>query len=112
MGVPIMSKILVALRSSRPDESAAGPEGVSPIDEKKDPSATGVNAVGANSQDGSQDQEAQDSQDELHPDKNLQDGVKKFEAVTLTWSKASLIAVFVKSVPLPPWTSSSRETSN
>lgn len=101
MGVPIMSKILLAFRPSSPDAdpAAAGSEGVRPMDEKK---GVSVNAAGANSREGSQEaqesQEGQESQDELHPDENLQSGVKKVEAVTLTWSRTSLIAVFIKSV--------------
>lgn len=35
------------------------------------------------------------SDDEKHPDSNLQRGVQNVEAVTITWSKASLIAVFI-----------------
>jgi len=104
MGVAIMSKILVALRSSRAEEAAAGPEAVTPTDEKKGPSVTDVKADGANSQDGSREAQegGQESQDELHPDEKLQSGVKKVEAVTLTWSKKSLIAVFIKSVAPSP----------
>jgi hypothetical protein len=34
-----------------------------------------------------------------HPSEDLQRGVQHVEAVTLTWSKASLIAVFLKYLP-------------
>ena len=42
--------------------------------------------------------EAQLSDDEKHPHHNLQHGVAKVEAVTIAWSKWSLIAVFLKYV--------------
>ncbi len=53
------------------------------------------------------DAAAVDSTDDLHPSEGLQHGVQQIEAVTLSWSKATLIAVFLKYVvallvdPLP-----------
>jgi len=42
------------------------------------------------------------------PSQDAQRGVQEVEAVTLTWSKTTLIAVFLKyassiRVPMPPW---------
>ena len=37
-----------------------------------------------------------------HPTEDAQAGVQEVEAVTLSWTKASLIAVFLKYVHLPP----------
>ncbi len=48
--------------------------------------------------------EAAVSSDPDHPDDDLQRGVQQVEAVTLSWSKATLIGVFIKYVAafLPP----------
>lgn len=43
-----------------------------------------------------------DSKQEL-PAEDAQQGVKDFEAVTLTWSKATLIAVFLKYIFFTPY---------
>ncbi len=44
------------------------------------------------------DAAAVDSTDDLRPTEGLQRGVQQVEAVTLSWSKATLIAVFIKYV--------------
>lgn len=49
---------------------------------------------------GTADKEAVDPQSEELPGEDLQRGVHDVEAVTLSWSKVSLIAVFIKYVPL------------
>jgi hypothetical protein len=51
---------------------------------------------------GDKDAEAHQSDDEKHPHENLQRGVQQVEAVTIAWSKWSLIAVFLKYVVVAP----------
>lgn len=67
---------------------------VASSNEKTDGLAADVAPV-ANSE---PDAEAQQSDDEKHPHDNLQRGVQQVEAVTIAWSKWSLIAVFIKYV--------------
>ncbi|KAK1827165.1 hypothetical protein QBC39DRAFT_315361 [Podospora conica] len=59
--------------------------------EKADDLSAGVAPVDS----GDKDTEAQQSDDEKHPHENLQRGVQQVEAVTIAWSKWSLIAVFI-----------------
>jgi hypothetical protein len=76
----VLPKIRAALRQRTPN-SAPSPS----ITEDKEGAA-----ISTNEKDG-----GIDSQSEF-PDEDLQRGVQAVEAVTLNWSKASLIAVFLK----------------
>lgn len=89
MGVPILSKVLIALRESRPSESSQ-PANPGAGDEKKDLAAANVAAVN----NGAEEAQKSDSEE------SLQEGVKAVEAVTLSWSKKTLCLVFFKSVVL------------
>ena len=88
----LFSGIQDAFRRTTPAQDATGQPVVSR--EKTDGLAADVAAV-ANSE---KEAEAQQSDDEKHPHDNLQHGVAKVEAVTIAWSKWSLIAVFLKYV--------------
>ena len=87
--------VLSRLRDTfrRPPTDDAGSSAVISTAEehKKDPATDGAAVV--NSSD--------ESRPEL-PSENLQRGVQHVEAVTLAWSKASLIAVFLKYLPSLP----------
>lgn len=87
----VLHRFRTALRRTSPDDADADPVVTTSAEEnKKDPATDGAAVV--NSSD--------DSQPE-RPSEDLQRGVQRVEAVTLSWSKASLIAVFVKYVPPP-----------
>ena len=80
----ILSRVQGVFRRPVPSDVTATPA-VEPVvdDEKKDPSSAVL--------DGSEHSQER-------PDGDLQRGVEQVEAVTLSWSKASLIFVFIKYV--------------
>lgn len=79
-------------------------------DGKKDTTlATATDDAGTDDAGTSKTKDESDQPPEL-PEENLQYGVRDVEAVTLSWSKRSLITVFIKCVGIPrcrltrPWT--------
>lgn len=85
MAVPILSKILIALRESKASDAQIATTG-----DEKDISNADVAAVN-NGSEGSQLSGSEN-------DEPFQDGVRAVEAVTLSWSKKTLALVFFKSV--------------
>lgn len=90
----MLSGITDAYRRAAPGKDVTEQQRVASPGEKTDGLAADVAPV-ANSE---HDAEAQQSDDEKHPHDNLQRGVQQVEAVTIAWSKWSLIAVFLKYV--------------
>lgn len=88
-----MSKFLAALRLTKIEETNPSPTvDVTAIEENKhNPATDGDTATNGN-----------DAHSQC-PDDDLQHGVHDAEAVTLTWSKRSLIAVFCKYAIVCDW---------
>jgi len=81
----VLSRFRAAFRA-RPSEDTANSSSVAVgTDEKKESAVDDTTVVNG----------SEESQPE-HPSEDLQRGVQQVEAVTLAWSRASLIAVFLK----------------
>lgn len=88
----MFAKLRPSFRRTETEDVSTSPVAMTSVEEDKRDPATTEAAIASSSQ--------AESQTEL-PDEDLQRGVQDVEAVTLNWSKGSLIAVFIKYVLAP-----------